>query len=280
MKIQNICPINYNTTGIYAPGCLSRKEGIQEVVNTVIFHRIHCNLDTIVNSLPPSHDFSQFRFSCKNFLSPPVSCVKIFNYHLIIEIPFHLCYEVDCPLNHVRKSPPQIGAFIEMWVWRSYFSPTKPIFKNLCKKPWPQRSSQPLAKGSSPRANPLSPLGALFPWATSILTPSWKRRSPHLRGGSRRHPPAINLRSPTPPNIPWHEGEDGEAACPVRLWVGAIRTGSRKYGPWVGEDKVLKWSTPRQYHDPPEHSRSASIVREAHWCGGYKWRAVLKPEAS
>jgi len=32
---------------------------------------------------------------------------------MIIKITFLLCCEVDCPINHVRKSPPQIGVLIE-----------------------------------------------------------------------------------------------------------------------------------------------------------------------
>jgi len=90
---------------IYAPRGPSRKE-IQGVVKTIIFHR---NIVTLgyCNEFCPSYDFSQFEFSRKNFLYLPVYCVEIFNYHPIIELPFRLWCEVDCPINRIRKSPPQ-----------------------------------------------------------------------------------------------------------------------------------------------------------------------------
>jgi len=93
--------------GIYAPGGPSRKGRIQEAVKTIIFCRTILTLGYyIVNSIPPPRGFSQFEFSRKNLLSPPVYCVKIFNYQPIIEIPSRLWCEIDCQINRVRKSPP------------------------------------------------------------------------------------------------------------------------------------------------------------------------------
>jgi len=51
---------------------VERMNWIREVVNTIIFRRIHCNLGTIVNSFPLFCGFSQFEFSRKNLLSQPV----------------------------------------------------------------------------------------------------------------------------------------------------------------------------------------------------------------
>jgi len=84
-----------------------KDDRIQEVINTIIFHKIHCNFGTILNS--PLLVVSQFGFSRKSLLSLPVCCIEIFNYHSIIEIPFRLWCEVDCSINRARKSPPQEG---------------------------------------------------------------------------------------------------------------------------------------------------------------------------
>ena len=85
---------------------IERRNQIREVVNNIIFCWIHYNQGTIVNSLSSLRGFSQFDFSRKNLLSPPVYYVEIFNYNPIIEILSRLWCEVDCQINRVRKSPP------------------------------------------------------------------------------------------------------------------------------------------------------------------------------
>ena len=45
-------------------------------------------------------------------------------------------------------------------------------------------------------------------------------------GGNQGHPLAVNIRSPTPPNVRWQEERIGQAV--VRPWTGASRVGSRK----------------------------------------------------
>ena len=118
---------------IYAHGCPSRKRMTPgEVVNIIIFGRIHCNLETIVNSPQLSRGFFQFEFSRKTLLSLPVCCVEIFNYHPITKISSRLWCEVDGPINRVKKSPPhyhhgtstqgglfacKLGCFSTSW-WR------------------------------------------------------------------------------------------------------------------------------------------------------------------
>jgi len=77
MEIRNIHAINYNATGYLCTWRSIERDRIREVVNTIIFHRIHCNIGTIMNSLPPPRGFSHFEFSHKNLLSSPVCCVKI-----------------------------------------------------------------------------------------------------------------------------------------------------------------------------------------------------------
>jgi len=105
MEIQNISVINYNSTG-YLCTWRSRGNQIREVVNTIIFRRIHYNRVSIVNSLPPP--FSQFRFSRKNLLSLHVYYVEIFNYHPIMKILSRLWCEADYLINRIRNPPPQL----------------------------------------------------------------------------------------------------------------------------------------------------------------------------
>ena len=101
MEIRNIHAINYNATMyLCTRKSIERGEGSREVVNTIIFCRIHCNFGTIVNSLSFSHGFSQFEFSRKNLLFSPVYWVEIFNYYSVIKTPSRLWYWLSiqsCP---------------------------------------------------------------------------------------------------------------------------------------------------------------------------------------
>ena len=106
MKIQNISAINYYATGYL---CTWRSiERIREIVNTIIFRRIHYNRVSIVNSLPPPCSYYQLWFSRKNLLSLHVYYVEIFNYHPIMKILSRLWCEADYLINRIRNPPPQL----------------------------------------------------------------------------------------------------------------------------------------------------------------------------
>ena len=110
MEIQNIHVLNHNASKyLCAWTSIEKKVRIREVVNTRIFRKIHCNLETIVNSLPPPRSFSQLEVPRKNHLSLPVYCAKSFNYYRKTERSIRLWCEVDYPINCVRKSHSSVG---------------------------------------------------------------------------------------------------------------------------------------------------------------------------
>jgi len=64
----------------------------------------------------------------------------------------------------------------------------------------------------------------------------------------------------------WHEGGDGEVACPIRSRARASGARSRKRGPRTGGVEASKWPIPHLDHHPPKHPRVTYITKKkANW---------------
>ena len=127
MEIRNIHVLNHNATEyLYTWTSIEKRHHIREVETQEYSVEFIVTLNH--SEFSPSFPwFSQFGFSCKNPLFLSVYRAEIFNYHREIERHFRLWCEIDCPINCVRKSPPQIGSFIEI--------SSQKIQKILIKKP-------------------------------------------------------------------------------------------------------------------------------------------------
>jgi len=137
MEIRNIHVLNHNATGYLCTWTSIEKRDRIWAVNTRIFRRIHCNLETIVNSLPSPRDFSQLGFHVK-ILSPCLLFVCEFLRYLyfrdakstprsiVSENLYHiLVLSLRAESLHLRSLPPKI--FLKKFSSRSMMALRKRI---------------------------------------------------------------------------------------------------------------------------------------------------------
>ena len=114
---------------------------------TVIFRNI-------VNSLSPTLVFFNLNFYVKSFVFAYSLCLKFEIYsNLVRPSPIHLWREVDRSINRVRKSPPQISAFIESESLHSRSTPkkSKTFSKSILHQRWPRENKWSKAQHSKVR---------------------------------------------------------------------------------------------------------------------------------
>jgi len=186
--------------------------------------------------------------------------VYVANYSLIFTNPTLLVLSLVEWIDHLivrdEKSLPQAGAFFENWVPTLIFLPYEIHFQKAS-----PTSHDPLWDHLQRQVH-CHQLGIIPPSGLNLSLIEERDYLCTFTGRSQRHPPAVNIRSPTLPNVCWHEGRDGEAISPIRLREEASDTWSRNAShEWK---EMTHLPTPRLDHGSPEHSVTASVAREAH----------------
>jgi len=167
MKIRTTHTISYDSQG-FIRWELEEKEGgiqanlAQKNCKHKITLQIHCNFCKPVNFLSPPCNFFQFEFSRKISHLYLLSVLKSLLSFYKRDNPNSLWCETDHSINHIGKSPPQVGAFVKIRVSTLKIS-SLIIFlkKSLLNQWWPQENESstvryPKAKSSQPlEAQPL-----------------------------------------------------------------------------------------------------------------------------